>query len=193
MKEMHIDDYDAIISWSYSLAKKWVQDNLIPQGVTSKRKFEQYKQDGYYLPKYFPRIPDEYFKRRGSWQGWRNFFGYPEQKRGKHFVSYKDASRIAKMHRIKNCKEYRNWESRPANLPARPELYYEEWTNWKDFLGNQYEKPKLRNASKLSISDIRIIKHQLKLGIPGSVLARTFGVSEMQISRIKKEENWSDI
>jgi hypothetical protein len=33
----------------------------------------------------------------------------------------------------------------------------------------------------------------LNMGIPGAVLARTFKVSEMQISRIKHGENWNDI
>ena len=31
------------------------------------------------------------------------------------------------------------------------------------------------------------------MGIPGAILARTFKVSEMQISRIKRGENWNEI
>ena len=31
------------------------------------------------------------------------------------------------------------------------------------------------------------------MGISGAVLAKTFKVSEMQISRIKHGENWNDI
>jgi hypothetical protein len=31
------------------------------------------------------------------------------------------------------------------------------------------------------------------MGISGSVLAKTFGVSEMQISRIRNGENWTKV
>jgi len=33
----------------------------------------------------------------------------------------------------------------------------------------------------------------LALGVSGAILARTFGVSEMQISRIKNGENWAKV
>ncbi len=56
-----------------------------------------------------------------------------------------------------------------------------------------YEAPDPRHYTKLNIADVRIIKHQLNMGVPGAVLARTFKVSEMQISRIKRGENWNDI
>jgi hypothetical protein len=81
-----------------------------------------------------------------------------------------------------------------TNLPARPDQYYKDtWEGWKSFLGNNYDLPERKVASKLSASDVRIIKHQLNLGVSGAILARTFGVSEMQISRIKHGENWTKV
>jgi len=188
-------DYDKVIKWSYTLAREWAIKHLVPQGVTSARKFEAYKRSKQPLPLKYPRIPDEYFIRRGSWKGWKDFLGNPDSNKKKTFLDYKDAARIARSAKICNSTEYREWKKRPYNLPARPELQYkDEWKGWSDFLGSRYKK--IDNSitySKLKESDVRIIKHQLKLGISGAYLAKTFGVSEMQISRIKSGENWAHI
>jgi len=191
--QIPIDDYDHIVQWSYSLARKWVIENLVPQGVVSSRKFEEYKKKGNPLPVNFPRIPDEYFTRRRTWQGWQHFLGNPDNVKRKQYLPYSSASRVARSGGISNSVAYRKWEKRPGNLPARPELHYKEWKNWESFLGNRYKVEPPSHNSKLNEKDVRIIKHQLKLGVPGAVLARTFNVSEMQISRIKKGENWRDI
>lgn len=193
VKSLDVSDYDSIITWSYQLASKWVQGNLVPQGIVSSRKFEAYKRKGKYLPTHFPRIPDEYFQRKGTWKGWADFFGNPVQAKHNHFLPYNEAITLVRKAGIKNSTEYRSWKSRPFNMPARPEISYEEWVSWADFLGPNYEKPNPVRNMKLKLSDVRIIKHQLELGVPGSVLARMFNVSEMQISRIKKGENWAEI
>jgi len=46
--------------------------------------------------------------------------------------------------------------------------------------------------SKLSQEDVKHIKKQIKLGIPLRRIAFVFGVSEMQINRIKTGENWGN-
>ena len=193
MKKFTIENWDTIVKWSYSVARQYVTENLTPQGVTSARKFDAYKRDRKPLPRRFPRIPDEYFKRKGSWKGWRDFLGNPDQRKGKIYLSCRDAGRVAREADISNSKEYVKWKQRPSNLPSRPEYYYSEWNGWKDFLGSSYKATDPRHYTKLRLADVRIIKHQLAMGIPGAVLAKTFGVSEMQISRIKKGENWGDI
>ncbi len=191
---MKIDSYDKVVKWSYKLASMWVKENLLPLGVISSRKFENYKRQGKYLPKNFPKKPDEYFKKGGVWKGWPDFLG----KNGSHFekiyFTYEEASKLCVRLGIKNSIEYRSWKNRPERLPARPDQYYKsQWSSWAQFLGDCYQLPERKVASKLKKSDVRIIKHQLTLGISGSILARTFGVSEMQISRIKHGENWNDI
>lgn len=191
---MIIDSYDNVIRWSYKLAKTWAKDYLVPLGINSSRKFDAYKRSGQYLPKNFPRKPDEYFKKKDSWQGWPDFFSKPAEHQDKHYLLYKEASEYCQKKRIKNSIEYRMWSNRPSFLPARPDQYYKEtWGGWQSFLGNNYNLPERKVISKLKISDVRIIKHQLAMGISGAILARTFGVSEMQISRIKKGENWSKV
>jgi hypothetical protein len=193
MKKIELGDWDKVLKWSYSLASKYTIENLVPLGVTSARKFDAYKRAKKLLPRKFPRIPDEYFIRKGTWKGWPDFLGYPEHKKSRYYLNYRDASRVVREIGIKNSKEYLRWKERPSNLPSRPEYFYKEWKDWKDFLGPSYQPPDPRHYTKLSIADVRIIKHQLNMGVPGAVLARTFKVSEMQISRIKRGENWNDI
>ncbi|MBN1117972.1 MAG: hypothetical protein JXA77_12240 [Bacteroidales bacterium] len=191
---MKIESYDHIVKWSYKLASIWVQENLVPLGINSSRKFEQYKKEGKYIPKNFPRKPDEYFKKTNVWKGWTDFFGKDKDHIDKIYYSYEEASAICRKIGIHNSIEYRTWQNRPGKLPARPDQYYKEkWIGWSEFLGDTYNLPDRKVASKLSKSDVRIIKHQLNMGISGSILARNFGVSEMQISRIKNGENWAKV
>ncbi|MBN2519841.1 MAG: hypothetical protein JXB17_04995 [Bacteroidales bacterium] len=191
---MKIDNYDNVLKWSYSLARQWAMDNLVPEGITSSRKFDFYKKERKYLPKHFPRRPDDYFRMRGTWKGWPDFFGNPVYNFKKDYFDYNTALRVTRTAGIKNSKDFKNWRKRPTKIPARPDQYYKDnWQNWKIFLGNNYYVPKPRNYSKLTESDVKIIKHQLTLGVPGAALAKHFGVSEMQISRIKRNENWTDI
>jgi len=193
MKKIEFSDWDDVLKWSYSLASQYAIENLVPIGVTSARKFDAYKRSKKPLPRKFPRIPDEYFIRKGTWKGWGDFLGYPEHKKSKHYLNYRDASRVVRDIGIKNSKEYIRWKDRPLNLPSRPEYFYEDWKGWKDFLGSGYQPPDPRHYTKLKIADVRIIKHQLNMGVSGAILAKTFKVSEMQISRIKRGENWNDI
>lgn len=188
---MKINSYDEVLCWSYKLAKIWVQQNLVPKGIISSRKFEAYKREGGYLPRNFPRKPDEFFKKKEVWPGWTDFFGKASRYTEKAYLSYSDASKLCQQKGIQNSIQYRTWGQRPAILPARPDQYYrDKWIDWETFLGCNYCLPERKVASKLKAKDVRIIKHQLELGVPGSVLARTFNVSEMQISRIKNGENW---
>lgn len=188
---MKIDSYDNVIKWSYKLAKTWAQEYLVPKGINSSRKFDAYKREGEYLPKNFPRKPDEYFKKKEVWNGWPDFFGKPAEFTEKHYLSYSEASRICIQRGICNSIEYRTWDNRPSSLPARPDQFYKaNWQGWQVFLGDNYSIPERKVTSKLKSTDVRIIKHQLGMGVSGAVLARTFGVSEMQISRIKNGENW---
>jgi hypothetical protein len=191
---MKIESYENVIKWSYKLAKTWVQDNLVPKGINSSRKFDSYKRQKEYLPKNFPRKPDEYFKKKNVWKGWPDFFGKPAKYNENSYLTYPDASTLCRKRGIKNSIEYRTWTNKPANLPARPDQFYKnDWKGWEFFLGENYNLPDRKVSSKLKPTDVRIIKHQLALGVSGAVLAKTFGVSEMQVSRIKNGENWAKV
>ena len=191
---MEIENYDKVLTWSYKLAKKYVQKFIVPKGITSARKFYRYAKDNNALPQTFPKRPDDYFRYRKVWIGWNDFLGNESSNMNrKEYLSYRDAVRIVREQKIRNSTEYKSWKNRPVNLPSRPDLHYKEWTTWKEFLGKNYKIPDPRRYTKLKENDVRIIKHQLDLGAKGADLARFFGVSEMQISRIKSGENWQDI
>lgn len=191
---MNIESYDHVLKWSYKLASIWIKENLVSKGINSSRKFEAYKRENNYLPKNFPRKPDDYFKKLGVWKGWPDFFGKDGSHAEKNYYSYSEAASLCQRMNIKNSIEYRSWKTRPSRLPARPDQFYKDvWESWAVFLGDNYELPQRKVASKLNERDVRIIKHQLNLGISGSILAKNFGVSEMQISRIKNGENWEKV
>jgi len=188
-----ITDYDKVVKWSYSLAKKWASDNLTPLGINTSKKYFKYKQDGGYLPKNFPRIPHEYYKNRGVWINWKDFLGVEGKTYKSKFLPFEKARQfLTTVDDIQTSKEYLNWK-KPAFLPARPNLTYKDkWNGWDDFLGTKPELQGPKNG-KLKESDIRIIKHQLKMGVPAVELAKIFKVSSMQITRIKRGENWGHI
>jgi hypothetical protein len=54
-------------------------------------------------------------------------------------------------------------------------------------------KEKIITYSKLNAEDVVRIKSMLQRGITQNVIAKLFCVSEMQITRIKRGENWSHI
>lgn len=60
--------------------------------------------------------------------------------------------------------------------------------------GNR-ENPRKRKVtnSKLEIKDIEILKSMLLRGVKQKVIAKLFCISEMQVTRIKKGENWASI
>ncbi|MFC2087506.1 hypothetical protein ACFLSA_05050 [Bacteroidota bacterium] len=187
-------NYDDVLKWSYPLAKKWIIENLVNRGIDSSRKFEAYKKSGNYLPKRFPKRPDDYFRLRGTWKGWNDFFGNPTHSVKKNFYNYTTASLITRKAGIQNSTEFKKWIERPDKIPSRPDQFYKEvWKGWEHFLGEKYKLPKPKNFCKLSETDVKIIKHQLSLGVTGAALAKHFKVSEMQISRIKHRENWNDV
>lgn len=69
------------------------------------------------------------------------------------------------------------------------ELHQFNNPDWKALV----EKKKLKN-SKLSEGKVKIIKRQLKNNRTRiSMIAKRFGVSDTQIHRIKKGENWSNV
>lgn len=50
----------------------------------------------------------------------------------------------------------------------------------------------IRN-SKLKAEDVKVLKGMLEKGIKQNVIAKLFSISEMQVTRIKRGENWGKI
>lgn len=51
----------------------------------------------------------------------------------------------------------------------------------------------LRRNAKLRPEDVKLLKSMLRRGIKQKVIAKLFAISEMQVTRIKRNENWSAI
>lgn len=52
---------------------------------------------------------------------------------------------------------------------------------------------KLVTSSKLTAEDVSLLKGLLEKGIKQSVIAKMFCISEMQVTRIKRKENWAEV
>ncbi|MCT4590027.1 MAG: NUMOD4 motif-containing HNH endonuclease [Carboxylicivirga sp.] len=52
---------------------------------------------------------------------------------------------------------------------------------------------KVVTSSKLSKNDVAVIKGMLEKGVKQNLIAKLFCVSEMQVSRIARKENWAEI
>jgi hypothetical protein len=53
--------------------------------------------------------------------------------------------------------------------------------------------PKVMSNSKLNESDIMLLKSMLQRGVVQSKIAKMFCISEMQVTRIKRGENWGHV
>ena len=52
---------------------------------------------------------------------------------------------------------------------------------------------KVVTSSKLKPEDVRLLKSMLKRGVKQNIIAKLFSISEMQVTRIKRGENWGEI
>jgi DNA invertase Pin-like site-specific DNA recombinase len=55
------------------------------------------------------------------------------------------------------------------------------------------KKGKVVTYSKLKLEEVALIKSMLKRGVKQKLIAKMFCISEMQITRIKRGENWNEV
>jgi hypothetical protein len=53
--------------------------------------------------------------------------------------------------------------------------------------------PKIVTYSKLKPEDIKVLKSMLQRGVKQNLIAKMFRISEMQVTRIKRGENWGEV
>ena len=63
----------------------------------------------------------------------------------------------------------------------------------KKFKADLKGKGRTVTNSKLTEQDVVVLKTMLKNGIKQNVVAKLFAISEMQVSRIKRNENWASV
>ena len=95
------------------------------------------------LPLNFPANPDQVYKGKG-WKDWPDWLGHNKLSNvNRVFLNFQDARNYCRQLGLANVKQWNDWRKsgrRPNDVPANPDYYYEEWTNWPDFLG--YDKKK---------------------------------------------------
>ncbi len=58
---------------------------------------------------------------------------------------------------------------------------------------NKIKNKGLIRNSKLKADDVKVLKNMLEKGVKQNVIAKLFSISEMQVTRIKRGENWAHI
>jgi hypothetical protein len=75
------------------------------------------------------------------------------------------------------------WRTRPESYKRMHKRLQEE----------RKKKGKVVTYSKLKLEEVALIKSMLERGVKQKLIAKMFCVSEMQITRIKRGENWREI
>lgn len=136
----------------------------IVRGEMLKSSIEYAKWWKHNMPSVIPKRPDRAYGNCG-WIGWGDFLGsnnpFPCTRR--KFRSYKESRAFAQ---TLGCKTIADWYEKcrkglvPADIPKRPDLYYQksrDWIMWKDFLG--YTGKDRANAVAETDHIIYIIKY----------------------------------
>lgn len=58
---------------------------------------------------------------------------------------------------------------------------------------NRMNPSRLITYSKLKLEDVKVIKSMLLRGVKQNLIAKMFCISEMQVTRIKRGENWGNV
>ena len=105
-----------------------------------------------------------------------------------HFLSKENEEQIYVIHldydKLNNEVKNLKWATK-----REKELHQFNHPNWEEVI-----KKRNRNIGKLTEGKVKIIKRQLQNNRTRiTIIAKRFGVSDMQIHRIKSGENWSHV
>lgn len=122
------------ISWSE--ARETVRAELIP----SRGKFFEWWDRN--KPKTIPRFPYRVYQE--EWTSWNDFLGTDNkfnEKIGTKWRAINDAATFVHTLGLKSHTEWMDWcrieGNLPKDIPARPDLVYDEWRSWGHWLGNR--------------------------------------------------------
>ena len=93
-------------------------------------------------PSNIPASPEKVFLNIG-WKGWSDFLGNEEHQHYRNEVlTFEEAKKYVIELKLKNVKDWLKYcksNSRPTNIPAKPQVRYlkEGWKGWADFLGKE--------------------------------------------------------
>jgi len=145
---------------SYEEARAWVRKFRFKSWKEwfKFRKKRDPKTGKHLRPAWIPNAPERAYKNNG-WVSGEDYFGFGRAA----LFSYAKAKMEARKLGLKSRTAWRVWwrQYRPVTVPCAPELYYKEWENWNEFLGNRNVfntwKPQL-----VSYEQAKKIVHPLK-------------------------------
>ena len=138
-------------------------------------------------PKTIPRYPYRVYK---EWTTWNDFLGNSNtfnDKAGTKWIPLEEAVPIVHKLKIASYSDWMEWAKQPGNLPenipARPDLVYDNWRSWNHWLGNKVVEA-IQAKQEATKTQVYFIIHEQDT--PGNVL--TFGVESMGVAGLK--ERW---
>jgi hypothetical protein len=120
---------------SWNDARDFVRGELIP----SRGKFFEWWERN--KPKAIPRFPYRVYK---EWTSWNDFLGTDNkfnEKAGRSWRPIDEATVWVHKQKLGSQAQWMEWCKQPGNLPedipARPDLVYDQWRSWNHWLGNK--------------------------------------------------------
>lgn len=165
---------------SWEEARTHMRSELIP---SRGKYFEWWDRN---KPKTIPRFPYRVYK--DEWTSWNDFLGTNNkfnEKIGTRWRPFLEATSWALKLGLKSQSEWMEYckqeELLPDDIPARPDLVYEEWRGWPHWLGNRpVEAIQSHQEVAKKIQVYYIIQYP---DVPGNVL--TFGIDPTGLTSFK--------
>lgn len=159
-------------------AKAFIHSEMIP----SRNKFFEWWERN--KPKTIPRFPYRVYKEFTTWNdflGNENEFGSRQNTKWRPFD---EAVRWAHTLGLKTQKEWmefaRDKEILPKDIPARPDLVYDEWRSWGYWLGNSPTEAVIAKQETRKVAIFYIIREQ---DVPLNVF--TYDIEPLGLSALK--------
>jgi superfamily II DNA or RNA helicase len=89
------------------------------------------------FPDFLPKAPQIVYHEFAGIEDWLGptYLGRDERWKLK-YLSFNEAKKIVAKEKFKNEEEFKNWSSRPENIPSKPRrVYQDEWQGIRDFIG----------------------------------------------------------
>ena len=142
-------------------------------------------------PKMLPRRPERAYQH--SWQGWNDFLGNDNQWRPnqqRNYRSYTEAILFVHKLKLTTQNEWLEWcqdNEVPEDIPKRPDMYYDEWMGWGQWLGNNaVTKVKAHQMATENRVALFYIAQETDVTFPINVY--TFGVEMEGVAALR--EKW---
>lgn len=141
-----------IYNKSFDECKMWLKSNK-PEWIKGLKEYKKWTKMEYF-PDFLPKAPNRVFI---DWTYWGDYLGtgyVHSTKRKNIYLSYADAKKYLKEnYNFKNSVDFRNSKI-PNFIPSKPQIFYNEWKGWEDFIG--YKSIFRKNKNYLNFEDARI-------------------------------------